>query len=185
MAHAGADTDSAVRQGFFGIFEVFADTMILCTLTAFVLLLHIHRFPGLTGMEFVIAAFEISLGKLAAPLLAILIFSFAVATMIGWSHYGRTCLVYLTGGHRQSELYKKLYALAYSLMGIFGALTGGNLMWLLADYSVALMTLIHLPCMLSKIKEVAAVTRSYFAQSARSLENTLAPEAERANSKDL
>ncbi|MBO5779142.1 MAG: sodium:alanine symporter family protein [Clostridia bacterium] len=185
MAHAGADTDSAVRQGLFGIFEVFADTMILCTLTAFVLLLHVHRFPELSGMELVIAAFEVSFGKLAAPLLAFLIFSFAVATMIGWSHYGKTCLVYLLGQNRHAVLYKKLYALAYSLMGIFGALTMGNLMWLLSDYSVALMTLIHLPCMLSKIKEVAEVTRIYFTQSARSLENTCAPEAERANSKDL
>lgn len=185
MAHAGADTNSAVRQGFLGIFEVFADTMILCTLTAFVLLLHLHRFPQLSGMELVIAAFGVSLGKLAAPLLALLIFCFAVATMIGWSHYGQTCIVYLTRENRHRETYKKLYALAYSLMGIVGAVTAGNLMWLLADYSVALMTLLHLPCMLSKIKEVATETRLYFAQSARSLENTCAPAAESANSKDL
>lgn len=185
MAHAGANTDSAVRQGFWGIFEVFADTMILCSLTAFVLLLHLHRFPDLTGMEFVIAAFSVSLGKTAAPLLALLIFAFAVATMIGWSHYGQTCIAYLARASRHRETYKKLYALAYSLMGIIGALTVGNLMWLLADYSVALMTLLHLPCMLSKLKEVATETRIYFAQSARSLENTCAPAAESANSKDL
>lgn len=185
MAHAGADTDSAVRQGFWGIFEVFADTILLCSLTAFVILLHQDRFPGLSGMALVNAAFGVSLGRWAAPLMAILIFCFAVATMIGWSHYGQTCLNYLTRDCNRRAIYKKLYALAYSLMGLFGALMASDLMWLLADYSVALMTLLHLPCLLSKLSEVAAATRIYFAQSARSLENTCASAAARANSKDL
>jgi AGCS family alanine or glycine:cation symporter len=185
MAHVGADTDSAVRQGFLGIFEVFADTILLCSLTAFVILLHTDRFPGLSGMALVNAAFGVSLGGWAAPLMAMLIFCFAVATMIGWSHYGQTCLDYLIRGCRRKCIYKKLYALAYSLMGLFGALMAGDLMWLLADYSVALMTLLHLPCLLSKLSEVATATRIYFAQSARSLENTCASAAARANSKDL
>ncbi|MBQ8288883.1 MAG: sodium:alanine symporter family protein [Clostridia bacterium] len=185
MAHAEADIDSPVRQGFFGIFEVFADTMILCSLTAFVLLLHIDRFPGLDGMELVIAAFGISLGKAAGPILASLIFCFAVATMIGWSHYGRTCLDYLTQNSRRRETYKKLYAAAYSLMAIWGALTSAGVMWLLADYAVALMTILHLPDLLSRLREVTALTRAYFAQSARNLEKTLAPDAASANSKDL
>ena len=185
MAHAEADTNSPVRQGFFGIFEVFADTMILCSLTAFVLLIHIDRFPGLDGMELVIAAFELSLGKSAGPILASLIFFFAAATMIGWSHYGKTCLDYLTQNSRRKETYKKLYAVAYSLMAIWGSVTSAGVMWLLSDYAVALMTLLHLPDLLSRLREVTALTRGYFAQSARSLEKTLAPDADSANSKDL
>ncbi len=185
MAHAGANTDSPVRQGFFGIFEVFADTMILCSLTAFVLLIHGERFAGLDGMEYVIAAFGVSLGGLAGPLLAILVFFFAIATMIGWSHYGKTCLDYLTQNSPHRSAYKKLYAIAYSLMGIFGSLTASSLMWLLADYAVALMTLLHLPYLLPKLNEVALLTKAYFAQRARSLENTSAPDADSAKSKDL
>lgn len=184
MAHSGADTDSAIRQGFWGIFEVFADTILLCSLTAFVILLHQDSFPGLSGMALVNAIFGVSLGKWAAPLMAMLIFCFAVATMIGWSHYGQTCLDYLTRGCRRKGTYKKLYALAYSLMGLFGALITGELMWLFADYSVALMTLLHLPCLLSKLSEVVTATHIYFAQSARSLENTSAPAADRAKSRD-
>lgn len=185
MAHAEADTDSPVRQGFFGIFEVFADTMILCSLTAFVLLLTIDRFPTLDGMELVIASFSVSLGSWAGPMLAVLVFFFAVATMIGWSHYGITCLHYLTRSSPRRETYKKLYAVAYSLMAILGAVTSAGAMWLIADYAVALMTILHLPDLLAKTREVEGLTRDYFDQSARSLEKTLAPDADSANSKDL
>lgn len=154
MAHAEADTDSPVRQGFFGIFEVFADTMILCSLTAFVLLIRIDRFPELDGMELVIAAFSVSLGKAAAPILALLVFCFATATMIGWSHYGKTCLDYLVRDRRHGTICKKLYATAYSLMAIFGSVSSGELMWLLSDLAVAAMIIFHLPSLLHRLNEV-------------------------------
>ncbi|MBQ7355677.1 MAG: sodium:alanine symporter family protein [Clostridia bacterium] len=185
MAHAEANTDSPVRQGFLGIFEVFADTMILCSLTAFVLLIHMDRFPTLEGMELVIAAFSVSLGGAAGPILALLICCFAAATMIGWSHYGTTCIAYLANNNPHLSAYKKLYAIAYSFLAILGSVTASNLMWLLSDYAVALMLLLHLPCLPAKLREVTEATRAYFAQSARSLENTLAPDADSAKSKDL
>ena len=185
MAHAEADTDSPVRQGFLGIFEVFADTMILCTLTAYTLLLHTDCLQGENGMEWVIASFSTSLGRMAGPLLAFLIFFFAIATMIGWSHYGLTALDYLSQRIPRCKQYKKLYATAYSLMAMIGSVTSPGAMWLLADYSVALMTLLHLPDLLAKLPEVILLTRNYFRQSARSLENTLAPDADSAKSKDL
>lgn len=184
MAHASAETNSPVRQGFLGIFEVFADTMILCSLTAFVVLLNDSAAPSQDGMELVIACFAKVLGNAAPPILSILIFCFALATMIGWSYYGKMCLQYLCQNLRFSEIYKKLYAIAYSLVAILGAMTAGDLTWILADYAVASMTLIHLPCLLSKIKEVADLTRAYFSQSARKLENTSAPDAASAASKD-
>lgn len=160
MAHAGADTDSPPRQGFWGIFEVFADTILLCSLTAFVILLSWESYPALEGMALVIACFFDPFGETAGAILALLIFCFALATMIGWSYYGRVCIDYLS----PKPVYKKLYALAYSLIAILGAVTSSDKMWLLADYSVALMTILHIPCLLSKMKEVKQETASYFKQ---------------------
>ncbi len=188
MAHAEADTDSPVRQGFLGIFEVFADTCLLCSLTALVLIPFADRFAGADGMSLVIAAFGQSIGQAAGPVLTLLILCFALATMLGWSHYGMNALAYLTRSCRRPETIKKLYAVAYSLVAIGGALLSADAMWLLSDYAVALMTLLHLPDLLFKTGEVAGLTRIYFAgqaYSARSLENTLAPDALRAKSKDL
>lgn len=165
IAHAEAQTDSPVRQGFLGIFEVFADTIILCTLTALVLLIHRERFPSQDGMDAVIAAFSHTYGDFAAPILAILLFCFALATMIGWSHYGKRCLEYLTERYPNAALYKKLYAAAYSFLSVIGVFTASQLMWLLADYSVAFMTLLHIPSLLPKIGEVVLQTREYFREN--------------------
>ena len=62
-------------------------------------------------------------------------------------------------------IYKKLYAVAYSFLSIIGVITASELMWLLADYAVAGMTLLHIPALLPKISEVAMLTRQYFEKS--------------------
>lgn len=161
MAHAGADTDSPTEQGFWGIFEVFVDTILLCSLTAFVILISWERYPTLEGMDLVIACFYEPFGNLAGSILALLIFSFALATMIGWSYYGRVSIDFLS----PKPAYKKLYAMAYSFSALLGALTDSTVMWLLADYSVALMTLLHIPCLLSKMKTVRDETSRYFSST--------------------
>ncbi len=168
IAHAEADTDCPVRQGFLGIFEVFADTVILCTLTALALLSHrpiTSAFSDAGEMDIVISTFEPIYGRLAAPILAILIFGFGLATMIGWSYYGKRCLDYLSEHFPTLQTYKKLYATAYSFLSIIGVITASNFVWLLADYSVACMTLIHLPALLPRIGEVAMLTKEYFSKS--------------------
>lgn len=157
MAHAGAD-NTPPEQGFWGIFEVFTDTIILCSLTAFVILISWNSYPTLEGMSLVIACFFDPFGKAAGKILALLIFCFALATMIGWSYYGRVSIDFLSA----KPTYKKLYAIAYSFTAILGALTDSSLMWLLADYSVATMTILHVPALLSKIKEVKRETNRYF-----------------------
>lgn len=158
MAHAGAENDSPAAQGFWGIFEVFADTILLCSLTAFVILVSWESYPTLEGMDLVIVCFSNPFGNAAGGILALLIFCFALATMIGWAYYGRVCIDFLS----PKQAYKKLYAFAYSLIAVVGALTDSGVMWMFADYSVAFMTLLHIPCLLSKIKEVKLETTVYF-----------------------
>lgn len=166
MAHAEADTDSPVRQGFMGIFEVFADTIVLCTLTALALLSQgMGVSADIEGMDAVIAAFTPALGSFTAPILAILVFCFALATMIGWSFYGKRCLDYLAEQFTTLGKYKKLYATAYSFLSLLGVITASGLVWLLADYSVACMTLLHIPSLLPRIGEVARLTKEYFRNS--------------------
>ena len=167
IAHAEADTSNPVHQGFLGIFEVFADTIILCTLTALVLLIHRHQmhiFLPAEGMDAVISAFTPTFGKLSAPLLALLIFCFALATMIGWSFYGMRCLDYLVERFPRLQAYKKLYATAYSFLSLLGVMIASNTVWLLADYSIACMTLLHIPSLLPKIGEVVVLTKQQFHQ---------------------
>ena len=88
IAHAEANTNDPVRQGFLGIFEVFADTIILCTLTAIVLLIHrrqAHTLTPIEGMDAVISAFAPAFGKFSAPLLAILLFCFATLEIVSYT----------------------------------------------------------------------------------------------------
>lgn len=166
IAHAEADTDSPVRQGFMGIFEVFADTILLCTLTALALLTQgVEMSADSEGIDGVIGAFAPTFGGFTAPILAILVFCFALATMIGWSFYGKRCLDYLAEQFPWLGKYKKLYATAYSFLSLLGVITASGAVWLLADYSVACMTLLHIPSLLPRIGEVATLTKEYFKRS--------------------
>lgn len=97
MAHACADTDDPVRQGLFGIFEVFADTLVMCTLTALTVLSSGVPLAG-SGMTIAHAAFSRLLGAEAAGVfLAVSLFLFAYTSILGWSFYGLSCARYLFG----------------------------------------------------------------------------------------
>ncbi|MGM9637290.1 MAG: alanine/glycine:cation symporter family protein [Eubacteriales bacterium] len=160
IAHASADTESPVRQGFLGIFEVFADTIIMCSLTAFVVLLSIEHYPHLDSMELVIACFSRYLGESSGYLLAICVFFFALATMIGWSYYGMISLDYLTGSRR----IKHLYILLYVLITLPGAVMSGSLMWQFTDFTVGIMTVINTSFLLTRVGEIGRETDRFFSQ---------------------
>ena len=125
MAHAESDTDSPVEQGFWGIFEVFADTIVLCTASALVILVSFDKNYTLEGMELVIASYAVSLGDLSGYILSVFILIFALSTIIGWSHYGSISLRYLT----DSKKAQKLYVLLYSLCTFFGVFISSRTVW--------------------------------------------------------
>lgn len=160
IAHASADTDSPVRQGFLGIFEVFADTVVMCSLTAFVVLLSVERYPDLDGMELVIACFSRFLGETSGYLLAICVFFFALATMIGWSYYGMISLDYLTSDRR----IQNLYILLYCLITLPGAVMSGSLMWQFTDLTVGIMTVINTSFLLTKVGEIGRETDQFLSE---------------------
>ena len=161
IAHAKSNLESSVEQGFWGIFEVFADTVIMCNMTAFVILLSFDELvlsKGLTGMELVIAAYGKYMGSIADVAIAISVMLFACATVICQGFYGGECVYYLT----KSKGIMKLYRFAYCLIIIYGAVANSDIVWSLTDFNISLMTVINTVCLLVASKEIKRETASYF-----------------------
>ena len=141
IAHATADTDSPVRQGLFGIFEVFVASMVICTLTALVILcsgVEVH-YGAAAGAELTIEGFIRSYGSVASLLAALVLCCFAFSTILGWGLYGLRCVEYLFGSRAG-----KPFLIVYSLVAILGATLELELIWNVADTFNALMSIPNL-----------------------------------------
>ncbi len=145
IAHACADTDSAVKQGYFGIFEVFVDTFVICTLTALVVLCSGIPIPyGETvGAELTIAGFTKTYGGWVTPLTALTLCCFAFSTLIGWGLYGVRCITFLF-----SEHLTRPFLLVFALAAIPGATMELQLLWNLAETMNGLMSIPNLIALL-------------------------------------
>lgn len=165
IAHAASDTESPVAQGFWGIFEVFVDTILLCTMSALVIL--IAR-PDLTlgnDMKAVLFSFEKYLGALGDHVIAICVLLFALAGVVGWFYYGLIGLKYLTEGKRCALPFRRVYVVLYAICVIFGSVCTASLAWDLTDITIGLMALINTPCVLSYGDLIASETRDFFAHT--------------------
>lgn len=155
-AHAIADCRSPASQGFWGIFEVFADTVVLCTMTALTVILEYDaasRFAG-NYMMMTLSAFRSCLGSYAAYFLCAAVICFALATVLCWSHYGLCALRYLYP-NRDMRL---PFFTVYSLCVFIGACASSELSWLLSDLSMGIMALINLGVIWSMWREVRSQT---------------------------
>lgn len=159
MAYASANDKTPVEQGFWGIFEVFADTIIMCTLTAFVIMLSYEETMGFAGMELVIASFGMS----TAPLICSCVILFGIATIIGWSYYGINATKYLLG-----ERGVRIYTIIFSLSCILGSILSADAIWTLSDFCIGGMTLLNLCSMLKYTNDIADDTDRYFDTTVRS-----------------
>lgn len=155
IAHACADTDNAVHQGMFGIFEVFMDTIIICTLTGLVILL---AAPGITygqaaGAELTISGFTSTYGSWVSIFTAVAMCCFAFSTIIGWGLYGSRCIEFLGGG----KLVRP-FLVIYSFVSIVGATINLGLLWDIADTFNGLMAVPNLIALLmlsGQVKKLA------------------------------
>lgn len=138
-AHATADTDRPEKQALWGIFEVFVDTVLLCTLTALVILIYPHNISEYDGMVLAIKSYEGYFGEAAGYILAIAIFFFALSTVICWSYYAVESVHYFT----KKQIYKKAYIVVYCIFCIVGAVSSLGAVWELSDVTIALMTVIN------------------------------------------
>ena len=161
IAHACADTKKPVKQGMFGIFEVFADTIVICTLTAMVILCSgtTVNYGTAAGAELTISGFTTTYGGWASIFTAVALCCFAFSTIIGWGLYGSRFLVFLC----RSDKVAKPFFLVYSFVSILGATMDLGLLWSIADTFNGLMSIPNLLALLLLSGTVVRLTREFFA----------------------
>lgn len=160
IAHAAADTDSPVRQGLFGIFEVFADTLVICTLTALTILMSgtTINYGQAAGAELTIQAFNESFnGQTAALIVALGITLFASSTILSWGLYGTRCAEFLFG----SKIIKP-YQILFVIFVVVGATMKLSLAWDIADTLNGLMAIPNLIAILILSPVVVKLTKEFF-----------------------
>lgn len=157
FAHSSAAAKPA-EQGVFGIFEVFVDTVLLCTLTALVVLIAFPAdLPQLDGMAIAAEAYSLC-GAFGGAFVSASSAVYAVASVVCWSFYGQESLICLGAGKKAI----RAYVLIYSAAGISGAIFTPGVVWELADMSVSLMALINTVCLCLLSRESKRATREYF-----------------------
>ncbi len=164
IAHAAADVEHPVEQAMYGVFEVFADTIIICTLTALAILVSGYApdfYGSAAGTNLTILAFSTTLGsKLASIIVAACIMMFAYSTLLSWSLYGARCMEFLIGS-RGMVIYQAIYIVCI----VIGARIKLDLVWELADSMNALMAIPNLIAVLALSPTVVKLTKEYFATS--------------------
>ena len=174
MVHSNSNVKEPVKQGMWGIFEVFADTIIVCTLTAFAVLssglinLDTGALIGetyvntagvslnLTKANLVSSVFDQQFGFVGSAFIAVSIMLFAFSTVLGWSHYGTKACEYLLG--EKNTIY---YRVLFVLLVFGGAVMGDNLAWDLADTFNGLMMIPNLIGVIALSGMVAKITKNY------------------------
>ena len=161
IAHACADTKKPVKQGFFGIFEVFVDTIIICTMTALVILCSgvPVGYGEAAGAELTISGFTTVYGNWVSIFTAVAMCCFAFSTIIGWGLYGTRCIEFLFGSRSN-----KPFMVLYSLTAIVGATMNLGLMWSIAETFNGLMVIPNLIAVFLLSGVVVKLTKEYFAK---------------------
>lgn len=159
IAHACADTEEPVKQGMFGIFEVFTDTIIICTLTALVILcsgVNIN-YGVAAGAELTISGFTSTYGNWVSIFTAIAMCCFAFSTILGWGLYGARCVEFVF-----SHKVVKPFMVIYALVAIVGATVDLGLIWGIADTYNGLMSIPNLIALFLLSGTVVKLTKEYF-----------------------
>ena len=155
IAYASDTTTEPVTSGLLGVIEVLVDTLLLCTLTAYAILL-----PNCSLYEdsakTVINAFSSSLGAYIAPVITISVFLFALAAVCAWSFYAEQSALFLGGGNR----FHYCFTLLYSLTAFFGCFVSEHLSWFLSDLTVSLMAVINMIAVLLLSSTIKNITKS-------------------------
>ena len=155
-AHAAAETDSAAAQGIWGIFEVFVDTILLCTATALVILVGGDALSvGSDGVMMTIEAYASVLGGWSGYFLAAAVFCFAYATVLCWAHYGMESIAFLS----MKKRWKYLYATAFIGCIWLGVVLSSDCILACSDFAIAVLTTVNLSVLLLMRKEIKKETK--------------------------
>ena len=159
IAHACADTRKPVKQGFFGIFEGFVDTIVICPLTALVILCSgvPVGYGDAAGAELTILGFTSTYGSWVSIFTAIAMCCFAFSTIIGWGLYGTRCVEFLLGTRANRP-----FMILYALVAIVGATMELGLMWNIAETFNGLMVIPNLIAVFLLSGVVVRLVKEYF-----------------------
>ena len=172
MAHAATSETDPVKQGLYGIFEVFMDTMVICTLTVFTMLCGYVGGVDVTwgqsaGAELISASFGTVFGtKMGALIVAVGICLFALSTMLSWSLYGTRCCEFLFG-HRSVTIYQVIFIIAV----VIGATLELDLVWTISDTFNGFMALPNLVALLGLSGVVIRLTKEHFSQDLQKIKH--------------
>ena len=160
IAHASAKVTHPVQQGMMGIIEVFLDTIVICTLTAFVILCSGTEISyGVdTGVALTIHAFSDVIGHWSSLLIAMFMCCFSIATILGWGYYGARCAQYLFGDH--DNLWR-MFAILQGVVGAAGAILGTGIVWQMSETVNGLMAIPNLIALFLLRKQVITLSREY------------------------
>jgi AGCS family alanine or glycine:cation symporter len=165
IAHAATSETNPVKQGTYGVFEVFMDTIVICTLTALTVLCGAEsgvtiNWGGSAGTELVAAAFSTVFGSKAGSLIVALgIGLFALSTILSWALYGTRCFEFLTGGKAV-----KAFQTIFVLVVVIGATLELELVWNIADTLNGFMAIPNLIALLGLSGVVVKLTKEHFSK---------------------
>ena len=162
MVHAAADAKEPCEQGMWAVFEVFFDTIVMCTVTGLVLLVSGVWNGGADGAAMTLSAFSTVFGGWGKSILAVSIFFFALSTLIGWSFFGLECVSYLCG-----EKGKGIYLALFFGMTVVGCLGELADIWRIADICNELLAIPNLLCLFLLRKQVISLTGTYLSDKLR------------------
>ena len=166
IAHAASSTEEPVEQAIWGVFEVFVDTVIICTITGLTVILSgVYLVPG--GLDSfgsngtaAVAAFNTILpGTLGGAIIHISLLFFSFSTILGWSYYGERCWGYLT---HENKTVINVYKCLFAVMCVAGTMGSGSLMWNISDTLNGMMAIPNLIALLLLSGVVTKLTKDYF-----------------------
>ncbi len=163
IAHAAADCKTPVDQGIYGIFEVFIDTLVICTLTALTIIISgvDISFGVKPGSTLITSAMGTVLGgKAAAVFIALALSLFAYSTILGWSLYGTRCVQHLLGMKAA-----RVYQVIFIVMIVVGSVSSLDFVWNVADTLNGLMAIPNFIALFALSPIVFKITKDYFAQN--------------------
>ena len=170
IAHAASSTKDPVKQGMWGVFEVFVDTIVVCTITALVVILSGLYTGTLTGGALTAKAVETLTGSVwGGHFIRVALILFALSTILGWEYYGETCWGYLTKNSKAVQyIFKAVFLIVLGIGAISSSTSiledtsGLSLMWSIADTLNGLMAIPNLVGLLLLSGVTVKLTKRYF-----------------------
>lgn len=159
-AHAAANAHSPAAQGVWGMFEVFVDTILLCSATALVILVNYPQVEmlGSDAVMMTIRAYSCVLGDFSEWFFGAAVFCFGYATVLCWANYGMECLSALTDKKR----WHRLYLFAFAICTVIGAVMAPGSVWSISDFAISALTTLNLCMLILMRREIKEETRRTF-----------------------